>query len=135
NRFEIEFQGSNDGVTYVAYPFRYKPQELRAAPGLFAPYQPRFEWNLWFASLSDVAADPWVINAAVRLLQGSPPVLQLFRANPFREKPPRYLRTVLWQYWFTSPAERRRTGAWWKRELRGNYGPELELVSGEVRAR
>ncbi|HEX4382099.1 MAG TPA: lipase maturation factor family protein [Myxococcales bacterium] len=135
NRFEIEFQGSNDGMTYVAYPFRYKPQELRAAPGLFAPYQPRFEWNLWFASLSDVAADPWVINAAVRLLQGSPPVLRLFREDPFRGKPPRYLRTVLWQYWFTSPAERRRTGAWWKRERRGNYGPELELVSGEVRAR
>ncbi len=27
-RYEIEFQGSNDGKTWVAYPFRYKPQDL-----------------------------------------------------------------------------------------------------------
>ncbi len=26
-RYEIEFQGSNDGQTWVAYPFRYKPQD------------------------------------------------------------------------------------------------------------
>ena len=50
-RYEIEFQGSSDGVTWTAYPFRYKPQALDAAPGIYAPYQPRFEWNLWFASL------------------------------------------------------------------------------------
>src|SRR5271165_6090563 len=50
-RYEIEFQGSNDGQTWVAYPFRYKPQDPGKAPGIYAPYQPRFEWNLWFASL------------------------------------------------------------------------------------
>ena len=26
-RYEIEFQGSNDGQNWVAYPFRYKPQD------------------------------------------------------------------------------------------------------------
>src|SRR5204863_6645771 len=50
-RYEIEFQGSNDGKTWIAYPFRYKPQNPDERPGFYAPYQPRFEWNLWFASL------------------------------------------------------------------------------------
>ncbi|MFZ0774543.1 MAG: lipase maturation factor family protein [Candidatus Sulfotelmatobacter sp.] len=50
-RYEIEFQGSEDGKTWVAYPFRYKPQDLSRPPGIYAPYQPRLDWNLWFASL------------------------------------------------------------------------------------
>src|SRR5580700_1303085 len=50
-RLEIEFQGSSDGKTWIPYPFRYKPQDLKKAPGIYAPYQPRFDWNLWFASL------------------------------------------------------------------------------------
>ncbi len=31
-RYEIEFQGSNDGQTWTAYPFRHKPQELDKPP-------------------------------------------------------------------------------------------------------
>ena len=31
-RYEIEFQGSNDGQNWTAYPFRYKPQALNEAP-------------------------------------------------------------------------------------------------------
>ncbi len=32
-RYEIEFQGSNDGTNWAAYPYRYKPQALNAAAG------------------------------------------------------------------------------------------------------
>src|SRR5262249_19256464 len=42
-RYEIEFQGSNDGQKWTPYPFRYKPQDPREAPGIYAPYQPRFD--------------------------------------------------------------------------------------------
>lgn len=135
NRYEIEFQGSNDGIHYTPYPFRYKPQDPKAAPGIYAPYQPRFEWNLWFASLADWQRDPWVLRAAEKLLEGSPDVLRLFRSDPFHGKPPRFVRTVLWEYWFTTPAEKRRTGAWWVREEKGEYAPELEMRDGEVQAR
>ena len=31
-RYEIEFQGSNDGQNWTAYPFRYKPQALNKPP-------------------------------------------------------------------------------------------------------
>src|SRR6266446_4756240 len=39
-RYEIEFQGTRDGKIWTPYPFRYKPQDPRDAPGIYAPYQP-----------------------------------------------------------------------------------------------
>lgn len=125
-RYEIEFQGSRDGRTWVPYPFRYKPQDPREAPRIYAPYQPRFEWNLWFASLGSWQQYPWVAAAEVRLLEGSRDVIALFRRDPFAGLPPRQVRAVRWQYWFTTPAEKRRTGRWWKREPRGLYAPVVE---------
>jgi lipase maturation factor 1 len=120
-RYEVEFQGTRDGVTWVPYLFRYKPQNPGEAPGIYAPYQPRFEWNLWFASLGSWRENAWVVAAQARLLDNDPAVLALFRANPFPGTPPAQVRTVLWQYWFTSWAERRRTGNWWNRQFLGPY--------------
>jgi hypothetical protein len=125
-RYEIEFQGTTDGTTWIAYPFRFKPQDPRRAPGIFAPYQPRFDWNLWFASLGTIDQNVFVLNAEERLLEGSPPVLRLFAGNPFTSKPPTAVRAMLWQYWFTSRAQRARTGDWWNRKLIGPYAPVIE---------
>jgi len=125
-RYEIEFQGSNDGGgTWTAYPFRYKPQDPRAAPRLYAPYQPRFDWNLWFASLDNWQQNRFVIYAEERLLMGSPSVLELFAGNPFPAAPPTQVRAVVWQYWF-SDREEKRQGLWWRRELIGLYAPAIE---------
>ena len=33
-RYEIEFQGSTDGKNWTPYAFRYKPQDIRSAPGI-----------------------------------------------------------------------------------------------------
>jgi hypothetical protein len=125
-RYELEFQGTRDGVTWTPYPFRCKPQAIDEAPGIYAPYQPRFEWNLWFASLDDWRRNVWVTQAEVELLRGNPAVLELFAANPFAQAPPRRVRVVRWQYWFTTPAERRATGAWWRRELVDVYTIVME---------
>jgi hypothetical protein len=127
-RYEIEFQGSNDGTNWTAYPFRFKPQALNEAPGIYAPYQPRFEWNLWFSSLGNWQQNELVPETEERLLVSSPAVLSLFRRNPFQNMPPRYVRAVLWQYWFTTMEEKRRTGNWWRREYIGLYAPELMLT-------
>ena len=127
-RYEIEFQGSNDGQTWVAYPFRYKPQDPSKAPGIYAPYQPRFEWNLWFASLGTWRDNLIVPSTEERLLAGSPDVLTLFAGNPFPDSPPKEVRAVLWKYWFTTLAEKRATGMWWNRQLLGLYAPVLELL-------
>jgi hypothetical protein len=132
-RYEIEFQGSADGEHWLAYPFRYKAQALDRAPRIFAPYQPRLDWNLWFASLGSWREYNIVPNLEVRLLESDRDVLELFAGNPFAQNPPRMIRVLLWQYWFTSLSEHRETGRWWRRELLGLYAPTLERThSGDV---
>ncbi len=126
HRYEIEFQGSDDGQTWTAYPFRYKPQDPAKRPRIYAPYQPRFDWNLWFASLGAWRENPLVPRTEERLLEGSPDVLGLFAANPFEQAPPRYVRAVLWQYWFSSWPQKQNRGLWWRRQLLGTYAPTLD---------
>jgi hypothetical protein len=126
HRYEIEFQGSNDGSNWTPYIFRYKPQDLHERPRIYAPYQPRFDWNLWFASLASWREAPIVPLTEERLLENSPDVLGLFRGNPFPQQPPHYVRAVLWQYWFSTPEEKRTQGVWWRRELLGTYAPTVE---------
>ncbi len=125
HRYEIEFQGSNDGLTWVAYPFRYKPQDVTQPPRIYAPYQPRFDWNLWFASLGMWTQYPIVPRTEELLLINDSDVLQLFAGNPFPDKPPRLVRAVLWQYWFSTIQEKRTQGIWWRRQLLGTYAPTL----------
>jgi hypothetical protein len=125
-RYEIEFQGSTDGKTWVAYPFRYKPQDPHQPPRIHAPYQPRFDWNLWFASLETWRQHPWVVHTEQLLLENAQGVLPLFAGNPFSRQPPRQVRAVIWRYWFTDLVTKRKEGLWWHRELRGLYAPTLE---------
>jgi hypothetical protein len=106
----IEFQGSEDGQNWQAYPFRY---------------QPRFDGNLWFASPRWWREYPIVPNTQVRLLGNDPEALSLFAGNPFSRDPPCQVRAVLWQYWFTTMAEKRATGRWSRRQFLGLYAPTL----------
>ena len=124
-RYEIEFQGSNDGQNWTPYLFRNKPQLLNEAPRIYAPYQPRFDWNLWFASLGDWRQNGIVPATEDRLLENDKDVLDLFRSNPFPQSPPRYVRAMLWQYWFTTGEEKSASGNWWRRELLGMYAPAM----------
>ena len=126
-RPEIEMEGSNDGQTWLAYGFRYKPGDLERAPVWVQPYQPRLDWQMWFAALENYRADPWFVNFALRLLEGSPDVVALVAKNPFPASPPRYIRAQLYEYQFTTYGERRATGNWWKRELKGEYLPAVSL--------
>jgi hypothetical protein len=125
HRYEVEFQGSENGTDWVAYPFRYKPQAVNERPRIYAPYQPRFDWNLWFASLGSWREYPWVARTEELLLENDPAVLGLFAGNPFPQAPPRMVRAVLWQYWFSTPEEKRTQGVWWTRKLVGGYAPTL----------
>lgn len=126
-RPEIIVQGSNDGATWLDYQFRYKPGDLMQAPRQVAPYQPRLDWQMWFAALSDYRSTPWFTNFMVRLLQGAPEVVALLGNNPFPNTPPKYVRAELFDYKFTDFAERRRTGDWWSRRAQGRYFPAISL--------
>ena len=124
-RPEIVIQGSNDGVTWLDYEFKYKPQELNRRPGFVAPHQPRLDWQMWFAALGNYRQNPWLVNFCIRLLQGSQPVIKLLRSDPFPHAPPKYIRALVYEYHFTSFAERRQTGNWWRREPAGEYLPVI----------
>jgi hypothetical protein len=127
DRPEIIVEGSNDRETWIPYSFRYKPGDLSRAPRWVAPYQPRLDWQMWFAALGTYRENPWFVNFAVRLLEGSPDVLALLEANPFPDQPPRYVRALLYDYRFTNPEQRRKSGNWWIQEARGEYLPPVGL--------
>jgi len=125
-RREIAIEGSNDGVTWLEYEFRYKPGNPKAAPRWVAPHQPRLDWQMWFAALQPPPL--WFVRLLVRLLQGAPDVLALFKSVPFPERPPRYVRAIIRDYRMTTRETRRRTGAWWERGEPELYFPPVSLA-------
>ena len=126
-RMEIIVEGSADGDHWQTYEFRYKPGDVNAAPRWIEPFQPRLDWQMWFAALSNYQSNPWFVNFLVRLLEGSPDVEKLLATNPFPGHPPRFIRASLYEYTFTDVATKRRTGAWWKRQPKGLYLPPVGL--------
>jgi predicted DCC family thiol-disulfide oxidoreductase YuxK len=126
-RPEIVVEGSDDGLQWKAYEFKHKPGDLSARPRFCWPHQPRVDWQMWFAALGNYQGNPWFLNFCARLLLGEPDTLALLKTNPFPAAPPRYLRAMVYEYHFTDFAERRATGHWWRRELRGAYCPVLSL--------
>jgi len=126
-RYEIIIQGSNDRSHWQPYAFKYKPGDVSRAPRFIVPHQPRLDWQMWFAALSGPSQHPWFRNLLVRLLQNQPAVTGLLRTNPFPEHGPRYVRALLFEYHFTTPAQRRKTGDWWTRRRVGTYFRAISL--------
>jgi predicted DCC family thiol-disulfide oxidoreductase YuxK len=126
-RREILVQGSDDGVTWKAYAFRFKPGDPRRAPPWVAPHMPRLDWQMWFAALGTAEQNPWFLRFLERLLEGSPAVSDLLEENPFGNNPPRFVRALSDRYTFTTMAEGRRTGLWWSAEPAAIYFPAVSL--------
>jgi hypothetical protein len=127
SRPEISVEGSDDGVTWKAYGFKWKPGDLNRGPRYVAPYQPRLDWQMWFAALGSLQENPWFGNFLVRLLQGSPDVLGLLDTNPFPNQPPKFIRAEVADYHFTTFEEKSKTGNWWKSEYHGPYTRAFSL--------
>ena len=60
---------------------------------------------------------PWTLHLVWKLLHNDPGAVGLFADNPFPDKPPRYIRAVLYRYRFAPPGNPE--GRWWKRERVG----------------
>ncbi|HEV3399370.1 MAG TPA: lipase maturation factor family protein [Actinomycetes bacterium] len=136
-RREVVLEGTDDpapgpDTVWREYQFKAKPGDPRRRPRQVAPYHLRLDWLLWFAAMSPPSAHPWMITLITRLLEHDPATVALLGPNPFGDRPPALVRARLYRYRFTTPAERRQTGAWWSRELVGEYLPPLRLdpVSG-----
>ena len=127
-RMEIVLEGSNDGIDWKEYAFKYKPGDIKRRPPWNIPLQPRLDWQMWFAALGSPEQSPWFYQFMQRLLENAPPVVALLETNPFPDKPPKYLRALFYEYTFTTQEEWRKTGAWWTRGLVGYYVREQSLT-------
>ncbi|MEN8107304.1 MAG: lipase maturation factor family protein [Pseudomonadota bacterium] len=128
-RPELAIEGSNDGVFWQAYGFKYKPGYPTQLPPFVIPHQPRLDWQMWFAALTPpyTRTSYWIHDFRKRLLQGSPDVLALLAHNPFPDGPPRFIRARIENYRFATLEERKATGNWWVIEPLGMYLPPLSL--------
>jgi Lipase maturation factor len=132
NRDEVIVEGTDASAieattTWREYEFKGKPGDVRRLPRQFAPYHLRLDWLMWFLPLSSRYGERWFVPFLTRLLEGDRPTLALLRSNPFPDKPPRFIRARLYRYRFTTPDERRDTGAWWSRTLIGEVMPPVTL--------
>ena len=131
-RYEVVVEGTEDAVltpqtVWREYEFRGKPTDLKRRPPQFAPYHLRLDWLMWFAALSSPMQQEWFVPFLWKLLEADRATLRLLRFDPFAGRRPRFVRAQYYLYRFTTPAERRETGAWWHRELSGSYVPAVKL--------
>lgn len=122
-RLEVELEGSQDGLNWVPYRFRHKPQDPAIRPAVVLPHQPRLDWMIWFVTLSLPMNARWLDGLVYGLFENTPEVTALLANNPFSDRPPRYVRANVYRYRFTTPRERSESGHWWVRESAGPLLP------------
>ncbi len=131
-RHEVAIEGTDEAspgpeTKWREYELKAKPGPTHRRPRQVAPYHLRLDWLMWFVPLSPYHAQGWLLPFLVKLLHNDRAALGLLATNPFPERPPALVRARLYLYRYTTRHERRRTGAWWVRELVGEYLPPLAL--------
>lgn len=124
----IIVEGSDDGRTWREYALPFQTGPVARPLKWNIPHQPRLDWQMWFAAYEGLGQNLWVQRLMQRLLQGSEPVEHLFAVDPFPGHPPKYVRAELYDYRFSDPALRARTGQPWVRSLDGLYFPKVSLA-------
>ncbi|MDQ3280593.1 MAG: lipase maturation factor family protein [Acidobacteriota bacterium] len=142
-RYEIVLEGTdapivNAGTHWKPYEFKGKPGDPMRRPSQVAPYHLRLDWLMWFLPFSVRVLgnrvvlpgyEMWFIRFVRNLLQNEPQTLKLIRHNPFPERPPQYIRASYYLYEYTSAAEKRESGAWWKRTFVDYYLPPVSMAA------
>lgn len=136
-RKELAVEGTSDSdvgpdTVWHEYGFKAKPGDPKRAPPQIAPYHLRLDWLMWFAALSPAYTESWLMPLLVKLLENDAPTLRLLAHNPFPAEPPKYVRISLYRYRFTTPDERRSTGATWVRHRVGTYLAPIRLRPEEA---
>lgn len=130
-RHEVVVEGTTDDdlapAAWREYAFKGKPGDPARRPRQVAPYHLRLDWLMWFAALSPGRREPWFRPFVEALLRGDRDVLGLLAEDPFRGRRPTWVRARVYEYRFTTPAERGETGDWWVRTLVDDYLPPVRL--------
>jgi hypothetical protein len=120
-RIEPQFEVLAGGSDWRPLHLWHKPGDPRRRPDYVAPHQPRVDFQLWFHGLAFGYRQPLYVRMLVeRLCQDPAAVAPLFREPP---PPARAVRIAYYRYHFTTPAERRATGAYWNRTLVDTTAP------------
>ena len=117
-RHEAVIEGSDDGVTWRPYEFRWKPGDPMRAPAFVAPHQPRLDFQMWFLLLGGRDVPRWFSNLLAEL-RTRPERAAAFLVDPSGGRAPNRLRVAVYRYRFSDMATRHETGAWWTRTLEG----------------
>ena len=130
-RNELVLEGTTDpaltpDTRWLEYEFKGKPGDPRRRPPQVAPYHLRLDWLMWFAAMSPAYAEAWLVPLLTKLLCNEPATTRLLRKNPFKDRPPTYIRVMLYRYRFTTRRERRENGEWWVRRRLGLYVAPLQ---------
>ncbi|MEJ7694536.1 lipase maturation factor family protein [Daejeonella sp.] len=127
-RLNVVFEGtmdedSTDKANWKPYIYKGLPVLLNKRPPQIAPYQLRLDWQMWFAAMSSPEEYPWTLNLVWKLLHNDPGAISLFASNPFPDKPPRYIRAILYHYRFAKPGNPQ--GLRWNRERMNIWLPAM----------
>ena len=84
NAFEIIFEGTADAIitgdtVWKEYEFKAKPGDPNRRPPFVAPYQPRIDWQIWFAAMASPVDYPWTFHFVWKLLHNDADTLSLDR--------------------------------------------------------
>jgi hypothetical protein len=120
-RIEPQIELLVDGE-YREHDLRYKPGDPLRAPPLVAPHQPRVDFRLWFYGLSLQRPMPRYVRALLERLCEAPSLVQPLFAAPLPARP-EAVRIAAYRYRFTTPEQRRQSGAYWQRERLGELAP------------
>jgi hypothetical protein len=133
-RDEIILEGTEDTLItgdtkWKEYEFKAKPGDPNRRPPFVAPYQPRIDWQIWFAAMASPGDYPWTFHFVWKLLHNDVGTLSLLANNPFPDTPPHYIRARLYRYRFAPIGEK----AWWKREAVGEWLPAVSTDNQQFR--
>ena len=130
-RNELFFEARGPDGSWEPYVLRYQARDPLVAPTTYAPLFPRADHQVFYEG----AGAPFAMlrrqtlhydearifgrSLVLRMFEGSPAVLDLFASTPATAHPPEAIRMTHCEYYFTTPAERAQSGAWWRRERCG----------------
>ncbi|MEO8765977.1 MAG: lipase maturation factor family protein [Ginsengibacter sp.] len=134
-RLNVVFEGTydedpGDSAKWIPYLYKGLPVELDKQPPQVAPYQLHLDWQMWFASMASPEEYPWTYNLVWKLLHNESNAVDLFDGNPFPDKPPLYIRAVLYRYSFARPGNP--GGLWWNRKMIGLWLPAMSVKDARL---
>jgi hypothetical protein len=142
-RWVTVVEGSNDGIEWKKYRYRYTMTDESSRPRYVAPHHPRLDHQTFYdaAGVDGTGyfqplsfTDPYLLTPSSvldrtmqRLLEPEAPGSQLFAESAFCDGPPRFTRVALYRFTAMTAAEQKQTGQHWKVIPIGLHIPPTEV--------